>query len=143
MQLVEFFLWAGFDNAFWSKVGFLLVMMEPVTTLMKSHWVYTAVYAAYMLMYFKKNPPDFSTKVADNGHLQWNWLPHDFAKFAIPWGLAFFGPLLLNGYYSTFIGGLLIYLFSWYKYNAYGTFSSMWCWFAIFGWILYMLTNNK
>lgn len=142
IQLVEFFIWAGFNNEFWSKMGFLFIMMEPVLSLMKSHWIFTVAYASYMLQYFHRNPPEFKTVVnKENGHLDWKWLTDDIIWWA-PWFIAFLLPLLINGYTGTFMYSMITILYSWYSYHKFGTIGSMWCWFAIFGWV-FLLSYSK
>jgi hypothetical protein len=142
MQLVEYFLWKNLNNKrgneFWSKVGFLLIALQPVVSLLATEDQTTrnvglGLYilgAVFLLTVVKPlGTIDFSSHRAPNGHLAWNWI--DFPKLVLLAYVVFqFISLFFNKRYLRF--GLqmttvaLIYL----TYIQSGTWGSMWCWIS-------------
>lgn len=139
MQLIEYFLWSQpANNAFWSKVGLAIVLLQPFVglTRISDPKIRNAAWAALVLtigVVFTVVKPlgtiDFSSVRAPNGHLAWNWLKFPAYVFAIYVAFHLL-PGLSNGEYvsgaieATIIFG--IYL----TYRESGTWGSMWCWIS-------------
>ena len=154
MQLVETFLWRSLDgsisskakaaaiNYWWSVIGFILILLEPAASIMllsnTPQRVYIkymlpiyALLAAYMVYYAvtTKTKADFSAEVAANGHLKWNWLKFPLWVY-FAWMFFLISPMFIGRWYFAATYTIVILLFSLYMYSSYGTWGSMWCWFA-------------
>jgi hypothetical protein len=149
MQLVEYYLWKNLNvprlNALGSKAAMLIILLEPIAAiyLMDNTPLRTKLfigYATWVVWFLTSQTFDFRTIVGGNGHLKWNWLPLNASM--IPWFVFFFVPLWLSGYRGAFAAGLFTLLMSFYFYEKYGTTSSMWCWVAVFTWILFYLNST-
>ncbi len=103
MQLLEYFMWTyasvhnnGVDatdlNSALSVVGLLIIFLQPVAAgfLIKHRQrraAYFAMYAVWVAAYLALSMPStsFTTTVAPNGHLQWNWLAPGSAWLIATW----------------------------------------------------------
>lgn len=150
MQLVEYFLWKNLQvprlNTFWSQIGFLIVLIEPVAAiyLIENESLRNKLlvgYAMYVAVLLSTQKFDFRTVVGGNGHLEWKWIPSLFKL--IPWFVFFLAPIWIAGYHEIFIGACLTLLASIYFYGKYGTFSTMWCWIAVSIWVYFFIDKNK
>lgn len=142
MQLVEYFLWKNVDNKkgneFWSKVGFLLIALQPVVSL----WAIEdktkrnmglGLYILGIVFLLTVVKPlgaiDFSSHRAPNGHLAWNWI--DFPKLALLLYVVFqFISLVFNKRYLRFGFQLALTTLIYLTYIQSGTWGSMWCWIS-------------
>jgi hypothetical protein len=151
MQLIEYFLWRDLKvprlNALWSKVGLFVIALEPVAAiyLIKDTELRRKMlmaYGAYIAMLLLTQKFDFRTVVGGNGHLEWKWGIPDWLP-ALPWFIFFLAPILISKRYDVFAYALGILLVSMYFYMRYNTISSMWCWFAVFGWLYYFWKSQS
>ena len=140
IQLAEYFIWKDLNNVYASMFALLIILLEPVmsinllksTELRNKLWLIYGVLVAGVLMSKKI---DFTNEVGKDGHLLWRWL--DFGNFFIfIWMSMLLGPMLLAGYYKVFALAVITVLYSLNNYIRYGTWTSMWCWFSTFFWIL-------
>lgn len=148
IQLVEYFLWKNMKvpqlNALGSKAAALVLILEPLAAiyiiknveLRNKMFMGYAVYLAALLM---TQSFDFRTVIGGNGHLQWKWLPS--WGLIVPWILFLVVPFLIAGYYKSFAVAIATLLMSIYFFSKYGTVSSMWCWVAVFAWILVFINH--
>lgn len=149
MQLIEFFLWRNLNNKEYNKLfsilGSLLILLQPVASLMmlKNYSLRINMLIAYCIPFFsyfiyKISSKNFTTVVAKNGHLKWDWADFDGSKniLLIFWLFFLFFSLFINKFYFGLIYTIVLLILSFYSYNSYGTFGSLWCW-AINSIILY------
>ena len=89
MQLLEHFIWKNLKNEqmnmFLSKIGLLLILSQPIAALSmsitddiprrnKMIFYYVVTMIVILLYKYFFSPIQFTTTVAKNGHLMWNWL---------------------------------------------------------------------
>ena len=149
MQLIEYFLWKNLKvprlNTLWSQAGMLVILLEPVAAIYMIKDVALrnkmfAAYAVYVAALLMTQKFDFTTVVGGNGHLEWKWIP-SFAAM-IPWIVFFLAPLWISGNHVSFVAGVATLLMSTYFYMQYGTISSMWCWVAVFLWLIILAKSR-
>jgi len=131
IQLIEYFLWTYLDtewNSFFSKIGFLLIMILPLSTILFSKIPYILELYLCFVFYLFTYPINFHTSIAKNKHLSWDWL-----RFPIPilllWTAFFLLPCFdsINILSVFTVVTFFVTLFTYYSTN---TFGSMWCWIA-------------
>lgn len=142
MQLVEYFLWKfPRQNALFSVLGFFLIVLQPLFSILQlqNNKHLTSLLTGYSvffisMVYVALNPTKygitFSSTVAPNGHLMWNWLPTRLFTLIIIYMLLMFIPLYLHGSILGIIGGIATLIVSIITYGYYGTWGSVWCWLA-------------
>jgi hypothetical protein len=147
MQLVEYFLWTNLSHPFWnpfySSLGLLILVLEPIASmfLMQPGTTRNAFLGAYILflllilaVYY---PWRIYTSVAKNGHLHWFWQsPRMPLVFNIVWIGFFLIPLILSKYYWLAAFGFITVIVSILTYYKYGTWGTVWCWFANSIWLV-------
>ena len=144
MQFIEYFLWTNLKNPaaneFWSKIGWLNVMIQPIVLafLIKKPELRTKIIGAYLLAmivgnYF--NPVNFKTSIGGNGHLAWDWFFSTTSIWALLWGAAFFGPMILAKKWVLLAVGSIGWVVSLFFGKKYGTIGSYWCWLAVWAWL--------
>lgn len=143
MQLVEYFLWTNLKNKWWNRffsvIGFTLIILLSAFSIYGSQSKYTikvlALYVITVLFTLSTIPINFSTSVASNKHLSWNWLKMPLYVIII-WTLFF----MYSSMYSIYMGDYkdlnmmmftaFIYVITFYSYYSSNTFGTMWCWIA-------------
>lgn len=143
MQLIEYFLWKNLNNPvqneFWSKAGAGLIYIQPLITIwgiqnIKVRSALWALYGSVTLLRMLTSKINFSTEVAKNGHLRWNWM--SFHKpYTYFWLLMFLGSIYLSKHYKTFWVSLFTVLMSGYFNFKYDSVGSYWCWIVVFVWL--------
>jgi len=140
IQLVEYFTWKHLHNKkinrLLSKIGFFLIVLQPILFILVPNNVKFNVKASLITLYlvcffliFFSIKNDFSMAKAPNGHLAWNWL--SYPPYIVLLWLAFFLVILLYAKkYINFFGHLLIFLAIYYTYYKTNTWGSLWCWIA-------------
>ena len=84
MQLIEFFLWRNLDNKLlnniFSTLGSLLLFLQPVASLMiikdislRNKMLLAYSVPSFLYMIYEASRKKFTTVVAKNGHLKWEW----------------------------------------------------------------------
>lgn len=143
VQLAEYFIWTDLNSALASMFGFFIIFLEPIVSLnfldnkiLRNKLI--ALYSLIMLIPILTKKIDFKNTVGKDGHLVWNWQDPGLI-YTIIWSLFFLVPLFISGYHKTFMVTLGLMLYSLNNYLKYGTWTSMWCWFAIFAWIPFVL----
>lgn len=154
IQLFEYFAWSNLKspamNSLVSKVGLAIIFAMPVTTLSA---IGNAAIRNAMLMYYGVafvlfiayknafNPFVFTTTVAKNGHLAWNWLRlTGFEQvFAFAWVFFYFFKLYFEKDYAWAGACTLWFFLIYYLYLRDGTWGSMWCWTANFMILYYLI----
>lgn len=148
MQLNEYFLWKNLRkknmNTFFSMMAAVLIFLQPYfainvmdskTPLLKkikitlyTLWSLFVLFAFYKSFIGSKNTLAFSTSVAKNGHLSWDWLPNNtfgwrnmfyFAMIIIPL-------VISKSWLVPFV--VVTLLLSLYTYHTDKTWGSVWCW---------------
>ena len=154
MQLIEYFLWSQpANNAFWSKVGLAIVVLQPFVSLTRitdpkvrsAAWVAWALTLGVILTVVKPlGTIDFSSVRAPNGHLAWNWLKFPAYVFAIFVAFQLFSKVY-NGEYMLAALEAAVILGICMTYRESGTWGSMWCWIAnMYGlWLLYRVAKKS
>jgi hypothetical protein len=141
MQLIEYFLWKfpNLNNTF-STLGFALIVCQPFFSILQLNQIeYMGslligyfgflIYSIYIALNPKQFGISFSSTVASNGHLKWNWLPINILFLSIYLVLMFI-PLYLLGNTLGVIAGLTTLIFSLVTYGYSKTWGSIWCWLA-------------
>lgn len=143
MQLVEYFLWKTLSdpdaNAFYSKIGLGVLILEPITSIVrirdpKYKMITLSLFGVFTITFFTVHPLgsiDFSTHEACNGHLAWHFLDISPA-FAYTFSGFLGAHILFNEplYYALplFLFGYMGLL--WLSIQLYwdsGTYGSNWC----------------
>jgi hypothetical protein len=159
IQLVEYFLWKNLNdkkkNEFYSKMGFLVILLEPLAAInmiqniqIKNYSIFIYLIVTFIYLYFNYKNIDFTTTIGKKGYLHWNWLEkfninNKYTYYYILWTFFIIFGSLLSKDFIIFIIGLLTYLFSWYNLSTDNSFSSYWCsianilWFYVIFWIIY------
>lgn len=150
IQLVEYFIWKGYNNRLFSLLGLLLILSQPIFALLiiKESNIKMGFISLYVIMcviyYLMNSPINLTTTIAKNGHLKWNWLNVNMI-FIFIW----FAFILVSIVYSgSRIGIIFItasFLISLYMYYQAGTFGSMWCWIAnlVFVYLFYLIVKKS
>lgn len=141
MQLIEFFLWRNLNNKelnrFFSILGALLLMLQPIASLMLLNNIdmrnkMIALYSIPSFSYFIYNivNKDFSTVVSKTGHLKWNWIDLKGNKqiFFISWLFFLFFSLFYNKHYIGLAYTIALLIITLYSYKKDESFGSIWCW---------------
>lgn len=146
MQLIEYFIWKNinntFYNSFYSRLAILLVLFQPIASLLmissnynKLKWNMISLYSVLVLPYslYKLTTTTINSSVSSMGHLKWNYFSN-FGKykliFGTIWLFFFFFSIFLSRYHHVSIFQILLVIVMLYYYYKDGTFTSMWCWFA-------------
>ena len=141
MQLIEFFIWRNLNNKELNKIfsflGALLILMQPVASLMllndfslriKMLLVYFVPAFSYFIYEINRN--EFTTSVSKTGHLKWNWA--DFKGYKqiliIYWLFFLFFSIFYNKYYLALAYTVILLIITLYSYQKDGSFGSLWCW---------------
>lgn len=150
MQLIEYFIWKGYNNRLFSLLGLIAILSQPIFALMIINDNYTKIvlislYIILSVIYYTiNNNVDFSTVIAKNGHLKWNWFGEGLL-FNIIWASF----MLIAVVYTQNIYILLFFTISYaicyYTYYKYGSIGSMWCWFAnlVFVYLFYLIVKKS
>jgi hypothetical protein len=137
MQLLEYFIWEGYNNRLLSQIGLLIILLQPILSNLRldfsiSKYVY-ALYGVFLITVFTVIKPlntiNFKSLKAENGHLAWHWLDLPW-YVCILWVLFELFPFLYNKEYYKFIFWILIFLVIYIIYLKTNTWGSMFCWFA-------------
>jgi hypothetical protein len=150
IQLVEYFLWRNLKiprlNSLWSKAGLVVILLEPIAAIYmiknkNLRFKFLVAYGVYVMALLMTQQFNFSTKIGLNGHLQWNWLI-PLWKF-LPWFVFLLAPMWIGGKnHGTFLLCSITLLMSLYFYFKYKTVGTMWCWIAVFAWVLYFFKST-
>jgi len=140
LQLIEFFIWKTINNpilnAFFSTLAFLIVLLQPMTTIMflpKNMRMYVMlpyILFAIPLFIYKCNTTLFYSSVTKLKHLRWGSFLNDELLINVIWLCFFLLPLLYAGSIFCFIFTVLILIISLYNYYNDLSAGSMWCWIA-------------
>ena len=156
MQLAEYFLWKYMGNKKLNKIFtclvIFLILLQPLCSLMlleSDDLKYNMMLSYFLLIgvllcfYFVNKIINIKTSVADNGHLNWEWLPSISSNFIFCaiWSLWFF--FLFYPLYKTNIRLMIIWSFilcvSLYTYLKQHTYQSMWCWMSNFIMFIFLI----
>lgn len=163
MQLLEYFMWTHIGNAakvtLLSKLGMLLIFLQPLAFMMRIEDVATRGYAtaAYLLfaavylMWIRPlHQTRWNTRVAKNGHLQWEWLTAPFwAAFIWVCFLACHNLFVHKDMTQAFIRmGIFFFIpfiISYVLYAQHGTWGSVWCHISnlVFAWFLFKMVSGR
>lgn len=144
MQLIEYFLWKNLDrpdqNAFWSRAGMWLIVAQPLISIwaiqdLQIRRTWWSLYTTALILWLNSTKIDYSTEVAGNGHLKWNWLFQRGSWFNWVWAISLLAPLAYSGHRAAFWFGSLTALVSLYFNMKYQATGSYWCWLVVFGWL--------
>ncbi len=141
MQLIEFFLWRNLSNKdlnrLFSILGALLLMLQPVASLMLLNNIdlrnkMLALYSIPAFSYFiyQISIKDFLTSVSKTGHLKWDWIDLKANKqiFFISWLFFLFFSLFYNKHYIGLAYTIALLIITLYSYKKDESFGSLWCW---------------
>jgi hypothetical protein len=140
MQLIEYFLWQNLKNKFYNKILSIcaasLIFLQPVASIfiikdIKERNLLLFIYlffgipvSLYSLFNIK-----FTTSVAENGHLKWNWIDKNNLHIGYIFYLFFlFYPLFREKLYFSSLLAFVLLLITFYTFFKDGTADSMWCW---------------
>ncbi len=158
MQLIEYFLWKNLKdkkkNEFYSKLGFLVILLEPLSSLNlieNNYKLRNLLMILYLLitiifLYFNYHKIDFQTNIGKKGFLNWKWLNafniSSFIYFII-WNIFFFSGVILSKDILIIFFAIFTNVYSWYNYKVHDTFGTYWCsivnvlWIYVIFWIIY------
>jgi hypothetical protein len=141
MQLIEFFLWRNLNNKdlnhILSVIGMLLVMVQPIASLLmledkQSSYKIIAIYSFFAAIFFiyQFNDHRFTTEIAQNGHLKWNWniISGYSSILYLFWLILLYYSLIVSKNYLPLIYVSILFIISYYTYSKDGTAGSLWCW---------------
>jgi hypothetical protein len=141
MQLIEFFIWRNLNNKdlnkLFSNLGALLLMLQPVASLMllkditlrnKMLTIYGIPAFSYFI--YEIVNKDFITVVSKTGHLKWQWVDLSGNKqiLFMSWLFFLFFSIFYNKHYLGLAYTVALLLISLYSYKKDGSFGSLWCW---------------
>lgn len=157
VQLVEFFAWrrirdrTGLPIRTVAVLLALVIVIEPVASIAlldgaRTRALWWAAYGAFValaaLLAFSGSlgrVPEWTLRVAPNGHLRWDWLlDRSLAVnvLGLAWAAFLIAPLWFSGYRWAFAYALASLALSVVCYWREGTLASMWCWIAALAWVL-------
>lgn len=143
MQLIEYFLWQNLNNTFYNKIlsfaAASLIFIQPIASIfvtknVNERNVMLFIYLLFGIPFslFKMKTTKFSTSIAQNGHLVWDWIDHKKTNhihiFYLFYLFFLFYPLVREKLYFSASIAFLLLLISFYSYYKDGTADSMWCW---------------
>jgi hypothetical protein len=142
MQLIEYFLWQNLNDKFYNKLlsffAASLIFIQPIasTLIIKNLSERNFILFLYLLFgipfaLIKIFNTKFSTSIANNGHLKWDWIDSGNKYIYIFYLFYFFFlfyPLIREKLYFSFLIAFILLLISIYSYYRDGTADSMWCW---------------
>jgi hypothetical protein len=140
-QLLEYFFWKNLGAG--ARPGSVAAAAIMTVGRPLHRYGFMCAYALFVacLCVFCVGRTDFSTTVAPNGHLRWNW-SNGFPTAAIVVYVFFLvAPLMANG--SSWSGWvvLAILAISLYCYKKDGTWASMWCWIGALASVYYIVRS--
>jgi hypothetical protein len=123
-------------NRLLSQLGFFLIFLQPILSILIPNNVkfnvkatLITLYLVFFFLLFISIKNDFSMTKAPNGHLAWNWL--NIPVFYIFIWLTFLLVILLYAKkYILFAINAIIFLAIYYTYYKTNTWGSLWCWIA-------------
>jgi hypothetical protein len=142
MQLIEFFIWKNINNKslnkFYSILGLLLVVLQPIISLMmlndnnlKYNLITTYIAFSSLFVYYKLAKFDTISSVSKNGHLKWDWFHFTKYEFIIIYGLwllfLIYSPIV-NKHYKILFYVMSLFAISMYSFYKDGSEGSLWCW---------------
>lgn len=157
IQLVEYYLWKNLNdkdkNEFYSKIACLVLLLEPLFALFMvySLKIYglsitkflITFYIIYICLftYIRYNKINFHTGIGNNGHLDWYFLKNSGNLHIIIWFVLFFFGVIMTK--NIFIIGIatIALIYSLYKSNYDGTFTTLWCNYSNSLWIYIIIKN--
>ena len=142
IQLIEYFIWLNlnnpFYNSFFSVCAILLILFQPIPTIML---INNNVLKKYMLiLYLILTIPfaiyRFSVKkiistVTKKGHLYWdNILYKNYSEniYFVVWLFFFLFSFFYNQSYFELLFGLIMLIIISYNFISDGSMGTMWCW---------------
>ena len=141
MQLIEFFLWRNLNdkklNRIFSILGALLLMLQPVASLMllkdielRNKMLMLYIIPAFSYLIYEIIRKDFLTSVSKTGHLKWNWIDLKGNKqiLFICWLFFLFFSIFYNKHYLGLAYTVALLIITLYSYFKDGSFGSLWCW---------------
>ena len=146
MQLIEFFLWRDIKNQaknkFWTMVGQVLIVLQPIASLLLlkepnlKHGLLLTYGFFIIYLLSKHDVSNLRTKVAPNGHLNWQWTNINWLERLI-WLFFLMFSLVYNQHYTITAVGLILFAISYYSYYRHQTAGSMWCWIINLSMLIY------
>jgi hypothetical protein len=153
MQLIEFFIWRNLNDKFLnhilSIIGMILVIIQPIASLLilddkMLSYKLIAIYSlfSFSFLIYQINDHKFTSEIAKNGHLKWNWndLSGYKAILYLLWlGLLYYSLIVSKNYLPLIYVSILL-IISYYTHYNDGTAGSLWCW-SINSIMFYYLLN--
>ena len=143
VQLWEYFIWKYIDrpdiSRIFSFIIYVTILSQPIIAILATNYKYLIKYYIFLMIVnflifasFSDPKFDFRPKVANDGHLDWNWFDNDTLGItgSLIYLAFFLGIMLITKNYSAFVFASILYIYSVYNYSKNKTTSSMWCWFA-------------
>ncbi len=152
MQLIEYYLWNNLNNedknTFYSKIGYLVILLEPLFALFMVYNLpitkfLIVFYILYIAIFTKINyhKLNFITCIGNNGHLEWYFLKNNGLLHYIIWMFIFFYGVIMSKNIAIIVVATFGLLYSLYKSNYDGTFTSLWCNYSNVLWV-YIIVRN-
>ncbi len=142
MQLIEYFIWQNINNLYYNRIlsfcAASLIFIQPISSLfvlknISERNILLLIYLSIGIPYnlYKINNINFTTSVANNGHLKWNWInkgdKYTYSGYLF-YLLFLFYPLVREKLYFTSFIAFILLLISFLTFFKDGTADSMWCW---------------
>ncbi len=157
MQLVEYYLWTNLNhedkNKFYSKIGYLVILLEPLFALFIAHSYklfsiditkfLIVFYILYMAIFTKMNyhKLNFITRIGNNGHLDWGFTKNNGNLHLFIWMFIFFYGIIMSKNIVIIAVTTFALLYSLYKSNYDSTFTSLWCNYSNILWVYIIIRN--
>lgn len=143
MQLIEYFIWKNinnpFYNSFFTKGAIILLLIQPITTIMlitnivlRNYMLALYLIFAIPFAIYKFSVKKIASTITKTGHLYWDFLLYNNNSskniFFLVWLFFFLFSLFYNKTYPGFFFGLIMLILMSYNYYNDGSMGSMWCW---------------
>lgn len=140
MQLIEYFIWDNLNNNsinhFLSICAAFLIFIQPIASIfviknIKERYRLLSIYLLFGIPFsiYSLFNTKFTTTVAENGHLRWDWINNKNSHIGYLFYLFFlFYPLVREKLYFSSLLAFVLLLITFYTFFKDGTADSMWCW---------------
>ena len=171
MQFLEFLAWIYINNVKINKIISIVMLLLLYSHLFTAClllydnknlfyiYIFLLIIIYIYLIFFRKNKTNYNINIKDN-HLQWNFLNMDnkYTLLGIRLYILFIGSIIINkiiNYYDKnkwyyyiliffFINQCIFYTTSFYLYNKYNYFGSLFCFYTnIFSFIIIFFSLYK
>jgi hypothetical protein len=157
IQLVEYYLWTYLKdptkNQYYSLAGMAVILAEPLGALLLVPdrkvalyigLLYIALMCVWLYQMYQKRSNEIAqnkylTKVGHNDHLYWPFVEDFHGWAASIWFIVFFFGVLMSRDIAIILIGSLALIYSVYRENYKGTYTTLWCNYSNLLWVWIIL----